>query len=59
MHKKSIVKFYLEETLVSPSKISSISDEYDTAVWGINETCQVTVEIPFEQKYAIFDYICP
>ena len=30
-----------------------------TAVWGINETCQVTVEILVEQKSAIFDDICP
>ena len=30
-----------------------------TAVWGINETCPVRVEILFEQKSAIFDDICP
>ena len=30
-----------------------------TTVWGINETCPVTVEILFKQKFAIFDGICP
>ena len=30
-----------------------------TAVWGINETCPVRVEILFEQKSATFDDICP
>ena len=40
-------------------KILWLWNPMDTAVWGINETCPVTVGIPFEQNSAIFDDICP